>query len=422
MTLDPTQILLIALGILVAVHVLDVIKGIITESRMWGLINALVGGQRAPTFPPPSPPVVVRPPLGPVPVPDTGPLGPPDKPPVVPDKPPITPPITPPVTPPVPPVAARTPRNIRIVATSFAGTNDSTFSKTSAYTGKIIDSSKPGFALPKHLSAADQARTIRGFWNGKTVDGPPVDVGPWYPSGKGPEDAYWETASRPRAESDNRTNHAGIDLTPGAWRALGHPDPENAKDYIDWDWVDYLNGAVAPPVPIQPERPTQPPVTGGTVLQMNKWPTPAECPAFYGDDEATIRANLVNVQIPWLMNGKTHTIQIHKKCAESLTRIVNFIWETCGKSQDQIHTFGYDIFDGSFVPRNIAGTGKRSNHWYAAALDFNAARNPQHATAANTEFKEESLITTAFKREGWKWGGNWSPEYRDAMHYQAVDQ
>jgi len=403
MTLDPTQILIV---VLVIILILDAIKGIITDVHVWGLINALVGNQRGPSFPIPPAPVVVPPAPGPVPVPDPGPVGP--------IKPPIVPPITPPVTPPVPPAPARTPRNTHIVATSFAGTNDSISSKTSAYTGKIIDSSKPGFALPKHLSATDQHRTIRGFWNGKTVDGPPIDVGPWYPSAKGPEDPYWEAATRPRAEADNRTNHAAIDLTPGAWRALGHPDPENAKDFIDWDWVDYLNTS---PVPLPPVGPTQPSV-GGTVLQHNVWPTQAECPSFYGSSEAAIRAQLVSVHVPWLMNGKTQTIEIHKKCAESLNRVVNFIWEQCGKSQEQIHKFGYDIFDGSFNWRFIAGTNKPSVHSYAAAIDFNAAANPQHAT--NTKFKPDSLITQAFETEGWIWGGRWSVGSVDAMHFQAA--
>ncbi len=375
--LDPTQLfMLVSAGV--------------NNIFMWVLILILVRGQRAVTFPPVGPATPVTPLI----VPDPGPLGPPDKPPVDPVKPPVT---------------ARTPRNTHIVGTSFAGTNDSTNSKTSAYTGKIIDSSKPGFALPKHLSTTDQHRAIRAFWNGKTVDGTVVDVGPWYDGRPGwPIDPYWETGTRPRAETDNRTNHAAIDLTPGAWQALGHPNPENCKDFIDWDWVDYLNVA---PVPL-------PPITGTTVLQHNTWPTQAECPSFYGNDEATIRAALVNVQVPWLMNGKTHVIPIHKKCADSLTRIVNFIWETCGKSQDQIHKFGYDIFDGSFNWRPIAGTNTRSVHSYGAAIDFDAAANPQHAT--KTEFKSDSLITTAFETEGWIWGGRWSVGSVDAMHFQSA--
>ncbi len=359
------------------------------------LMFAAARGPRAAIFPAPGP--------RPAPTPDPGDLGPPDRPPVDPAKPP-------PVTPPVPPVA-RTPRNTHIVATSFAGTNDSTNSKTSAYTGKIIDSSKPGFAFPKHLSAADRARTARAFWNGKTVDGPPEDVGPWYDGRPGwPIDPYWETGTRPRAETDNRTNRAGIDLTPGAWRALGHPDPENAKDFIDWDWVDYLNTA---PVPVPPVGPAQPPVTGGTVLQHNTWPTQAECPAFYGDSEAAIRAQLVAVHVPWLMNGKAQTIEIHRKCADSLTRVLSYIWEQCGKSQDKIHEFGYDIFDGSFNWRYIAGTHTPSVHSYGAAVDFDAAANPIRNPG---KFKPESLIVHAFTEEGWIWLG---PTF-DPMHFQAA--
>ncbi len=405
MTLDTTQILIL---VVIAIVILDAIKDLVRDIHVWRLMETLAGNQRAPTFPAPAP----VPPV-PIPVPDPGPLGPPDKPPVDPAKPP-------PVTPPVPP-APGIPRFTNITTTSFAGVSDSAFSKQSAYTGKIIDSNRPGAALPYHFPGTPP--TIRVFFRGKTVDCPIVDVGPW-----NTHDPYWDHGARPQAESGTdttgrHTNRAGLDLTPGAWAVLGKTGNLDAvTDTTSWDFVSVLDHGNPTPVPLPPIGPAQPPVAGGTVLQRNTWPTPAQCPAFYGNDEATIRANVVNVQIPWLMNGKTHVIPIHKKAADSLTRVVNFIWETCGKSQDQIHKFGYDIFDGSFVPRNIAGTGTRSYHWYAAAIDWDAARNPQHATAANTEFKEESLITTAFKREGWTWGGNWSPQYRDAMHFEAGDQ
>jgi hypothetical protein len=407
---------------------LDAIKGIITDIHVWGLINALVGNQRAPSFPPvASPPVVVPPAPIPVPVPDPGPLGPPDKPPVVippivPDKPPIV--VTPPVTPPVPP-APGIPRFTGVDATSFAGVKDNPKSKESAYypghyPTQIIDSNKPGAALPYHFPGTPPI--IRAFWRGKTVDCPIVDVGPWNTN-----DPYWDHVGRPASEAQytNKTvaqngrvprNPAGIDLTPGAWAALGKTgDLDDVQDTISWDFVSVLDkGNVAPIVP----PPVGPGTVGGTILQHNVWPTQAECPSFYGSDEATILANLVNVQVPWLMNGKTHTIPIHKKCAESLTRVVNFIWEKCGKSQDQIHAFGYDIFDGSFNWRVIAGTNTPSVHSYGAAIDFDAARNPQHAT--KTEFKPDSLITQAFETEGWIWGGRWSVVSVDSMHFQAA--
>ncbi len=416
MTLDTTQILI---AVIILIFVVDAIKDLVRESRTWRLIEVLSGGQRAPSFPVPPPPVVVPPPPGPIPVPDPGPppVTPivPDKPPVVPDKPPVTPPIivTPPVTPPVPP-APGIPRFTGITTTSFAGISDSDFSKRSAYTGKIIDSNTPGAALPYHFPGTPP--TIRVFFRGKTVDCPIVDVGPW-----NTHDPYWDHGARPQAESGTdttgrHTNRAGLDLTPGAWAEIGKTGNLDAvTDVTSWDFVSVLDKgnveAVVPP-------PVGPGTVGGTVLQHNVWPTQAECPSFYGSSEAAVQANLVNVQVPWLMNGKTHSIPIHKKCAESLTRVVNFIWEQCGKSQDQIHKFGYDIFDGSFNWRVIAGTNTPSVHSYGAAIDFDAARNPQYAT--KTEFKSDSLITTAFETEGWVWGGRWSVGSVDNMHYQAA--
>lgn len=417
MTIDPTQILILAL---ILVLVLDAIGD---KILVWKLVNILAGGQRAPTFPvPPAPPAPV--PM-PAPVPQPGPVPVPEPPKPVPA--PAPAPVPPPIV--VPPIGVAIPRFTHITATSFAGTNDSKNSKTSAYTGKIIDSSKPGFALPKHLGAVDQKRQIRAFWGGKTCDGPVEDVGPWYDGRPGwPIDPYWETGTRPRAETDNRTNHAGIDLTPGAWKALGHPDPEGAKDYISWDWVDAL-GPVAPGVPVSPVGPSQPaPVSGGTVLHHNTWPTQAQVRAgILGDPHDT--SQHVEVVCPWSLNGgKTKSITIHKMFADSLSRCLNYIWEhpLVGKSQAKIVELGYDVFDGSWVVRPIAGTTEPSMHAYAAAMDWNAAKNPQHAPESETLFKTEkteppngSLIIWVFEQEGWTCGIRWSPKYIDAMHIQG---
>jgi hypothetical protein len=388
------------------------------------LVIALVRANRAPTFLPPAPvvpspgPPAIPPPVAPPPVPE------PVKPPII-VAPPVVvaPPLPPPVV--VPPIGVAIPRFNHITATSFAGIHDSTNSKTSAYTGKIIDSSKPGFAIPQHLSAADQKRPIRAFWGGNTVDGPVEDVGPWYDGRPGwPADPYWETGTRPRAETDNRTNHAGIDLTPGAWKALGHPDPENAKDYISWDWAD----ALGPVVPVVPGVPTAPPVTpsspvAGAIpgITHTTYPSQDEAHSYFGSPGS----NLVKVTCPWLLTVEgTHTqsITINAKCAASFMMILNAIWNhpAIGQSQDKINEWGYNIFDGSFNDRLIAGTSTTSQHAWGAALDFNADKNPQHAPISRTLFKPDSLIVQAFKQAGWTWGGDWSPRYIDAMHFQML--
>jgi len=421
MTLDTTQILIL---VIIAIIILDAIKDLVRDIHVWRLIEILAGkGQGVPTFP--TPPIPVPP--VPIPIPDPGPLGPPDKPPVAPDKPPITPPVTPPVPP-----ALGIPRFTGVGATSFAGVKDSAKSKESAYypghyPTKVIDSNKPGTALPYHFPGTPP--TIRAFWRGKTVDCPVVDVGPWNTN-----DPYWDHGGRPAAEAQykNKTtaqngrvpsNPAGIDLTPGAWAALGKAgDLDDVQDIISWDFVSVLDKESTTPVPLPPVGPTQPPITGGTILQHNTWPPQSQAMSFFGNPASSgwEAANLVHVTCPWRFTTGSQVILIHKKCADSLARILNYIWEQCGKSQDQIHKFGYDVFDGSYNYRPIAGTSTLSEHAYGAALDFNAAANPQHAPLTKTKFKEDSLIVQAFKEEGWTWGGDWSPAYIDAMHFQSL--
>jgi hypothetical protein len=383
---------------------------------------ALARGQSAPTFPlappaatppvtPPAVPPVVAPPVVAPPV-----VEPPVQPPVV------VPPVVPPVVPTTPPiiVAPGIPRFTNITTTSFAGAKDTQKSKESGYTGKIIDSSKPGAALPYHFPGTPPV--IRVFCRGKTVDCPIVDIGPW-----NTHDPYWDhPGARPQAEtgkdtSGRVTNRAGLDITPGAWAALGKTgDLDLITDVTSWDFITVLDkggGVPATPPTIPPA-----PASGGTVLQSNVWPTQADCPSFYGSP-SVVASSLVKVTCPWTFTVEgTHSNQIttHKKCAASLERVLNYIWEQCGKDPAKIHEFGYDIFDGSYNPRNIAGTNTPSVHSYAAAMDWNAAANPQHAPLSQTKFKADSLIVFAFKAESWVWGGDWSPASIDVMHFQAA--
>lgn len=398
MTIDTTQALLIIILVSMCKDGL----------LMWCLIARGDRATATPAAPPVAPgPVVVAPPVvGP------GPVVEPPKPPVVV---PVTPP-APPVVPPAPP-APGIPRFTGITTTSFAGVSDSAFSKQSAYTGKEIVSTNPGAALPYHFPGTPPV--IRVFCRGKTVDCPIVDVGPW-----NTHDPYWDTGARPEAETGTdttgrHTNRAGLDLTPGAWAALGKTGNLDAvTDITSWDFVTVLDKG-NPPATLPPAANIPAPVTG---LQPNTWPTQAECPSFYGN-ASTVAASLVKVQCPWVLTvegTKTQTITVHSKCAASLGRVLEYIWEQCGKSQDQIHSFGYDVFDGSYVVRPIGRTSEPSVHSYAAALDFNATANPQHAPLTQTKFKEDSLIVQAFKAESWVWGGDWTPASIDAMHFQAA--
>jgi hypothetical protein len=327
---------------------------------------------------------------------------------------------------PIPSPAAGLPRFTNITTSSFAGVGDSEVSKESAYypehyPNKYIESDNPGAALPYHFPGTPPV--IRVFFRGKTVDCPIVDVGPW-----NTHDPYWDHGARPQAESGTdttgrRTNHAGLDLTPGAWSALGKTgNLDDITDVTSWDFVSVLDKGNPPsPATAQPSAP----LSGGTILQKNVWPSQSQATSFFGNPASAgwETANLVEVTCPWELTvegTKTDRIKIHRKCALSLGRVLDYIWEQCGKSQALINAFGYNVFDGSYNYRPIANTSILSEHAYGGALDFNAAANPQHATASQTKFKEDSLIVQAFKGESWTWGGDWSPAYRDAMHFQAL--
>jgi hypothetical protein len=228
-----------------------------------------------------------------------------------------------------------------------------------------------------------------------------VDVGPWYDGRPGwPVDPYWQTGGRPRAESDNRTNGAAIDLSPATATTVGIP----GKGKVDWAFVD----AVAAPVA---------PTTG---LTKHIWPLQTECAAFYGDPNSAgwEKANLIEVPCPWPLqiDGKTiHAISIHSKCADSLREVLEAIWEACGRDVSKISELRYDRYDGSYNLRPMRGSTTLSMHAYGCAIDFDAADNPFHSD--KHLFTADSIIVQKFEEAGWIWGGRWmSP---DAMHMQA---
>lgn len=115
-----------------------------------------------------------------------------------------------------------------ITATVFGGHADR---NTSAYDGHVINDTELGVALPARLvGPRPKVRVIHGD---KSVVCDIVDVGPWNTN-----DPYWHGSGRPQAESGHdktgrRTNHAGIDLTPGAARAIGI----DGMGKVDWEFI-----------------------------------------------------------------------------------------------------------------------------------------------------------------------------------------
>jgi uncharacterized protein (TIGR02594 family) len=126
-----------------------------------------------------------------------------------------------------------------ITATVFGGGEDP---NSSAYDQHTIDDDELGVALPARFKGSRPK--VRVYMGNRSVECDIVDVGPWNIN-----DPYWETGTRPQAESGRdrsgrATNLAGIDLTPGAARAIGL----HGKGKVDWEFAGPPGLAPAPPV------------------------------------------------------------------------------------------------------------------------------------------------------------------------------
>ena len=123
-----------------------------------------------------------------------------------------------------------------ITATAWAAPPTTRPARTMATS---ISDSELGVALPARFPGSSRPQVQ--VWNGgKSVLCNIVDVGPWNTN-----DPYWQTGSRPQAESGKDmqgrpTNGAGIDLTPAAARAIGI----DGKGTVDWAFADATTGAI----------------------------------------------------------------------------------------------------------------------------------------------------------------------------------
>lgn len=150
----------------------------------------------------------------------------------------------------------------------------------------------------------------------------------------------------------------------------------------------------------------------------NPWPRQngSELAAFYG--RAGDQSKLVNMPVVFstFYAGKpVRTIRIHRRCAESLTRVFTDIKDfflTDSDVMDEATTY-----DGAYNYRNKRGSSSLSLHAWGAAIDLDASENtfrdnwPVHGDM-NWE------IIKAFAREGWlSAAGEWNS---DPMHFQAT--
>jgi hypothetical protein len=166
---------------------------------------------------------------------------------------------------------------------------------------------------------------------------------------------------------------------------------------------------------------------------MTTWPaqTAAAMNAFYGNPDADHNGvvdpkweaeNIVGVVPPyrmvlaWAPAQAVKTIRIHKRCAESLSRVLAGIEAHYG-SQEAIERARMHLYGGGFNFRLKRGGSTLSNHSWGSAIDLDPEHNGFGRRWSEGMGMMPRDVVDLFRAEGWTWGGLWNTA--DAMHFQA---
>lgn len=148
---------------------------------------------------------------------------------------------------------------------------------------------------------------------------------------------------------------------------------------------------------------------------------------------------VINVRY-YSLDGKIHQgrLIIHKELKEDINSIFSEILNSKFPIAKviPISKYKYSDYDSmkanntsGFNYRVIEGTKKLSNHALGRAIDINPFLNPairkgkvvpEGATynpKAVGTITEDGIVVTAFKKRGWKWGGEWKNQ-KDYQHFE----
>lgn len=157
-----------------------------------------------------------------------------------------------------------------------------------------------------------------------------------------------------------------------------------------------------------------------------------------------IRKDLVLLDVRYYsFDGELHQGQlvIHKSLKEDIAGIFSELEKNKFPIAKAIPVAGYDFpDDGSMIDDNTAAFNYRmaegsktrwSNHATGRAIDINPHLNPYrkggvvkppgatYDPAAPGTITRDSFIVKAFKKRGWRWGGDWV-HLKDYQHFEKV--
>lgn len=169
-------------------------------------------------------------------------------------------------------------------------------------------------------------------------------------------------------------------------------------------------------------------------MSANSWPaqTRAAMNDFYGNPSGANglvsakweSANLTYIVPPYAMviawdtDAPVKKIRVHKRCAESLARVLEAIKAHYG-SQAAIEQARLHLYGGCNQYRLKRGGASLSIHSWGAAIDLDPERNAFGRKWSAKAGMMPMAVVELFRAKGWTWGGLWRKA--DAMHFQAAN-
>ncbi|CAD7286603.1 SH3 domain-containing protein [Campylobacter suis] len=135
--------------------------------------------------------------------------------------------------------------------------------------------------------------------------------------------------------------------------------------------------------------------------------------SLYGDSEASVKANLVDVI--WLKDFGTKKLKFNRQngAAKALQAVSDELNELA-KKDENILKFLKD--SGTFKWRVIAGTKRASAHSYGIAIDINVDGSGYWQWSKEHKNTLPEEVVHVFERHKFIWGGRW--RHFDSMHFE----
>ncbi len=120
---------------------------------------------------------------------------------------------------------------------------------------------------------------------------------------------------------------------------------------------------------------------------------------------------LTTITVP-ICDIKGEKSNVNVRCHKKIANMVKACFEEMAEIKFPVQ------YDGCYVWRQMSGGSSQSHHSYGVAIDINAAANGQYTHGdKKSPYYINQKVVKIWKNHGFFWGGDWSEEYVDPMHF-----